>query len=115
MNGRINYQVMPENAGGVYLPDYDRLIKDSTCRAEADEWRELKARNCTFAWNMVYCTRMRCGHFEVFQSPQNEHYPLDEVLRQAREHAARSKCTACIINLRQWTNGPKGRTDRESR
>ena len=115
MNDRINYRVMPENAGGTYLPDYDMLIENSTCQAEADKWRESKERNVTFAWNMVYCTKMRCSHFAIFQSPQNEHYPLDEVLRQAKEYAAHSKCTACIINFRQGANKPKSRTSREDR
>lgn len=115
MNDRINYQIMTEKTNGEYLPDYDALIKNSTCQAEAEKWRELKAKDFTFAWNMVYCTQLRCGHFEVFQSPQNEHYPLDEVLQQAREYASHNKCTSCIINFRQDANQPKSKPDRDSR
>lgn len=115
MNSRINYQIMPHKSDGAYLPDYDELIQNSTCQSEADKWRELKAKNLTFAWNMVYCTQMRCGHFEVFQSPQNEHYPLENVLQQAREYASRSKCTSCIINFRQDAIKPKNKPDRDSR
>ena len=115
MNDKINYQVMPKKADGTYLPDYDTLIQNSTCQAEADKWRELKAQNYSFAWNMVYCTQMKCGHFEVFQSPQNEHYPLDKVLQQAREYASHNKCTGCIVNYRHDTNKPKNKPDRDSR
>ena len=111
MNDRFNYQVMSEQASSEYLPDYDMLIQNATCNAEADKWRELQACKRSFAWNMVYCAQMKCGHFEVFQTPQNEHCPLDDNLKRAREYAEHSKCSLCIINYRHGEERKKNRDD----
>ena len=109
---KINYQIMEEyqkNGDGKYIPDFDQLIADATCEEEAAYIRDVKERTerylstpgyesmAGFAFNMVYVTRQRCGHFEMFQSPMNEHHPLEEVLEQAEEHT-KMDCTRCICN-----------------
>jgi hypothetical protein len=79
---------MTPAVNGKYYPEYDRLIAGATCEEEAEYLRKVKERNFPFAFNMVYVMRMACGHFEIFQSPQNEHYSLEYVLKCAAENAA---------------------------
>ncbi len=95
----INYQIIAATADdGKYHPDYDALISAASCEEEAEYINEVKERSFAFSYNMVYVARQACGHFEIFQSPQNEHYPINQVLGSAAEHAAIRKCTHCICN-----------------
>lgn len=96
---KINYQVMAGPAAdGKYYPDYETLIAGATCEEEAEYLNEVRKRSFGFAYNMVYVTRQACGHFEIFQTPQNEHYPLETVLAVAIAHATERKCTRCTCN-----------------
>lgn len=114
MAEKINYQIMAEsqkNKYGQYIPDFEKLIEGATCEDEVSyirtvqEWSEKWQRKpeceryAGFAYNMVYITRQKCGHFEIFQTPCNEHYSLEENLRQAEEHAKEMKCTRCISGI----------------
>lgn len=104
---RINYQIMTEEQvtevkGSIwgsykkYLPNYDELIKNSTCEEEANKWQEAKERKVTFTFNMVYATKQTCGHWEIFQTPYNEYHTLENNLKQAEQHAKENECTRCI-------------------
>lgn len=101
-----NYQVMDEsrkNGSGEYIPDFNALRATASCdeeRAYIDsvEKRIIDGKFSGFHWNMVYITKMACGHYEIFQAPANERYPLNEILKSAQDHAATSKCTHCICN-----------------
>lgn len=105
---KINYQIMSEkvktNDGWcgqekeAYKPNYDELIKNATCEEEAEYIRKVKERNSTFAFNMVYITKQKCGHYEIFQIPCNEYYTVERNLKFAEEHAVTSKCTRCVCN-----------------
>ena len=94
----INYQVMAAAADGKYYPDYEALIAGASCEEEVKYIKEVQKSNFAFAYNMVYITRQSCGHFEIFQTPQNEHYPLEYVLDGAIQLATERKCTRCICN-----------------
>lgn len=96
----INYQVMAEDQkrNGKYIPDYEALLRNATEEGEAAYIREVQAMGFGFAYNMVYVTKQACGHYEIFQTPQNDHYPLKENLAQAEEHAKGRKCTRCICS-----------------
>lgn len=111
---RINYQIMDEsqrNSFGKYLPDFKKLIDGATCEEEAtyinevmdrfDEWLNRKGAEsfAGFAFNMVYITKQCCGHFEIFQSPCNEYYSLEDNLKLAEEHM-RDRCTKCICDFK---------------
>lgn len=104
---KINYQIMNESQlvevkgwyGEVdkkYLPNYDELIKNATCEEEAAKWEECKESNSTFTFQVVYATKQKCGHWEVFQSPYNEYHTIERILEEAKEHAKENKCTRCI-------------------
>lgn len=93
----VTYQTIPApDADGQYAPDYDALIAAASCPEEADYIRSIEASGMKFAYNMVYVTRQACGHFEIFQTPRNVHYPLKDNLDLARKTAAERKCTRCI-------------------
>lgn len=107
---KINYQIMTENQKneyGKYIPDWEALIAGATCEDEIEyikkvqsqnkKWSEIKGweKAAGFAFNMVYVTKQSCGHFEIFQTPQNEYYTLENVLAEAEEHM-KMKCSRCI-------------------
>jgi hypothetical protein len=96
----MNYQIMTEEQkqGDKYFPNYDELIKNATCEEEKQYLNEVSKSNIPFAFNMVYVTKQACGHFEIFQTPQNEYYTLEEVTKRAEETAKTRKCTRCICN-----------------
>ena len=99
---KINYQI----ASGQFLiesnnpefPDYENLIRNASCDEEVDYIRTVQKANIKFAFNMVYITRQACGHFEIFQTPQNDYYTLETILKTAEETAKTRKCTRCICN-----------------
>lgn len=94
---KVNYQIMPNvEQDGKYIPDYDALLAAASSEQERRYLRRVADHDMRFAYNMVYVTRMMCGHFEIFQTPQNKHYSLEENLARAREHASTSRCTRCI-------------------
>ena len=108
---KINYQVMDEsqkNSYEKYIPDFEKLIANADCEEEIAYIRKIKDRfnmylskpgfekMAGFAFNMVYITRQTCGHFEIFQMPQNDYYSLEENLKQAEEHDNNSKRSHCI-------------------
>lgn len=114
MAEKINYQIMAEsqkNVHGKYIPDYEKLIEGATCEDEVSYIRKVQEqskkwlerpgyeRYAGFAYNMVYITRQKCGHFEIFQTPCNEYHNLEENLHQAEEHARKMKCTRCISGI----------------
>lgn len=105
---KVNFQQMSEgqrNEKGNYIPDWNALITGASCQEEIDYIKEVRARVDNgrfegFAYNLVYVTRMACGHWEIFQSPCNNFYHIDDVLNQGLEHAKSSKCTHCICNFK---------------
>ena len=105
---KINYQIMTHsnrNERGKYVPDFDILKETATTQEEKLYINDLLSRYekyakrgifPEFAYNMVYITKLMCGHYEIFQCPQNEHYSLEENLEMAAEYAETNNCTACI-------------------
>ena len=92
-----NIQVITmQDADGRYLPNYDELIASASCEDEIKKWTEAKERNFKPTWNMITCMKNTCGHWEIFQSPVNEHHPLAQEVRELYEHSQHSKCTRCI-------------------
>lgn len=92
----INYEIM-KDIGGKYFPDYAERIANATCQEEAEAWRKAsKNMNEGFVFNMVVCLRMKCGDWEVFQSPVNEYYSLEDTLDELIEHSKNYKCTRCV-------------------
>lgn len=99
---KINYQTMEQSADGKYYPDYEKLAAGASCEDEKSYIENVAARaKFGFAYNMVYVTHQACGHFEIFQTPQNLHYPLMDVLAQAAEYAKTNKCTGCICGWKK--------------
>ncbi len=105
---KVNFQMMTDgqkNADGKYIPYWDGLIAHASCQEELDyirriRWEMEHGRGFGgFAFNLVYITKQTCGHWEIFQHPCNEHYPLATVLNQAIEHAAENRCTSCVCNF----------------
>ena len=95
---KFNYQIMTkQDAEGRYIPDYDSLIANSSCEAEAKEWQDAQKRDFRFAWNMVVAMRMKCGDWEIFQTPVNQWHPLEDELEMLYSHALESECTRCNI------------------
>lgn len=104
----ILYQVIDEKSraqDGNYRTDWDDLIDrapDNECREYLTETRKkMKAIGISFAYNMVYVTRMACGHYEIFQCPSNAHWPIAKNLREAREYSLTHKCSACITGRKK--------------
>ena len=97
---KINYQIMKESqkSEGKYYPNYKELINNATSKEEQDYINKVQNDNFGFAYNMVYITKQKCGHYEIFQTPQNEYYSLEDNLKNAKEHALTMKCTHCICN-----------------
>lgn len=111
---KINYQIMGEsqkNRCGKYIPDFEKLIAGAACEDEISYIRKVQEQSekwldkpgcesyAGFAYNMVYITRQKCGHFEIFQTPCNEYHSLEENLKVAEEHAREMKCTRCISGI----------------
>ena len=105
----INFQVMTENQKNEYgrsVPEREALTAGASGEDEKEDLDRIIAQDerwiskgrgefVGFTFNMVYITKQSCGHFEIFQSPHNEHYILEEVLEQAQEHT-KSKCSRCM-------------------
>lgn len=106
----INYQIMTEeqkNEHGKYIPNWEALIAGATSEEEAEYIKSVQSQNeklvrikrweksAGFAFNMVYVTKQSCGHYEIFQTPQNEHYTLENVLTEAEKYM-KMKCSRCI-------------------
>lgn len=97
----MNYQIMTESQkqNGRYIPDYEVLINNATSEEEKQYIETIRKAGIAFAYNMVYVTKQTCGHYEIFQTPQNEYYTLEDKLKQAEEHAKSRKCTRCICKF----------------
>jgi hypothetical protein len=111
---KYNYQIMAEgqkNSYGNYIPDFKQLIAGATCDEEVAYINEVKDRNDEwsqkngyklfegYAYNMVYITKLTCGHFEMFQTPYNEYHTLQNNFAMAEEYAKENRCTRCISNF----------------
>ena len=104
----VNYQLMSsaqKNDRGKYIPNWEMLLAAASCQEEVEYIRKVRVNIESgvmdgFTWNLVYLTKQACGHWEIFQSRCNEHYPLAQVLNQAREHADDFRCTRCICRAR---------------
>lgn len=107
---KINYQIMTEeqrNKHGMYIPNWEALIAGATCEKEVEYIRSVQIQNeklagirrwnesAGFVFNMVYVTKQSCGHFEIFQTQQNEHYTLESILDEAEKYT-KMKCSKCI-------------------
>ncbi len=79
-------QIMSEqnrDKEGKYFPNY-KLLKgiDEESQKYIDG---MKKSNIGFAWKYICIKKMKCGHYEVFQSPYDEfHFESSQ------------KCTRCI-------------------
>ena len=92
---KIQYQIMNiENDDG-YVPDYDELIKEAPTSTIADKWREAKKYVDTFAFNCIYIMQMRCGHWEIYQTPVKCEEDLIEWVNLMYEHKNYSDCSRC--------------------
>ena len=95
----MTYQIMTKtNDRGYWVPDYDELIKHSSCKEEAEKWEKAKEMNADFAFNFVICTKQKCGHWEIFQNPCNEYYPLVKLIASFEEEAKTRECTRCTLD-----------------
>ena len=103
----VNYQLMSSaqrNGKGKYIPNWEMLLAEASCQEEVEYIRKVRVNiergvMDGFTWNLVYLTKQTCGHWEIFQSPCNEQYPLAHVLKQAREHASEYRCTRCVCRI----------------
>ena len=95
----INYQIMKLGDTRDYYPNYDLMIANARTEEEREYIKEVKKRGSTFAYNMVYVTRQKCGHYEIFQAPVNDIWPLEKNLEKAEEGIERY-CTRCICNFK---------------
>lgn len=95
---KINYQVMTESQmiEGKYIPVWEVLIANANSEEEKAYLQEVQKSGIRFAYNMVYVTKQTCGHYEIFQTPQNQYYSLESNLALAVETAKDRKCTRCI-------------------
>lgn len=98
---KINYQVMTNEQmlDGKYYPDYDKLLQNATDVEEKNYIKDVQKRNFKFAYNMVYIAKQKCGHYEIFQTPCNEHYPLSSNLAIAKESSTHRMCTHCTCEI----------------
>lgn len=110
---KINYQIMDEsqkNAGGRYIPDFEKLIEGASCKDEVSYINEVKERiqkymsdpelaeYAGFSYEMVYVVRQKCGHFEMFQTSCKSH-SVDDILKLAEQTAIKMECTRCISGI----------------
>lgn len=97
----INYQIMTEEQkqNNEYYPDYEKLLQNATSEQEKEYIKDIQKQNISFAYNMIYITQLKCGHYEIFQTPCNVYYKLSENIKNAIEHANNNKCTRCICNF----------------
>ena len=99
----ILYQIMSESGDGRYYPAWEALIEEAN--PEEKEYLEQLVKERlerhdglrSFAFNLIYIAKQKCGHYEVFQSPYNENWTLKGIFDIALEHAQKQKCTHCII------------------
>ena len=97
----INYQIISKkNDEGWYMPDYEKLINNAKTVEEKEYINKIKDRNITFAYNMVYITKLKCGHYEIFQTPCNKYHLLNDNLNKATDIVSNQICSDCIINAR---------------
>lgn len=101
----MNYQIMSgdQKEEGKYYPDYDSLMNNASCETEREYISKVRERNFGFAYNMVYVAKQKCGHFEIFQTPLNQWYTLEDNLRVGKEHTETMKCSHCISNFKPIT------------
>lgn len=94
----VNYQIMTDSqkVDGKYIPVWEALIANAASEEEKAYLQEVQKNGIRFAYNMVYVTKQACGHYEIFQTPQNEYYSLERNLTLAKETAKDRKCTRCI-------------------
>lgn len=94
----VNYQIMTDSqkVDGKYIPVWEALLANATSEEEKVYIQEVQKRGFRFAYNMVYVTKQACGHYEIFQTPQNQYYSLESNLALAEETAKDRKCTRCI-------------------
>ena len=100
----INYQVMDESnlqPDGRYLPDYQKLMDAAQTQEEKAYIKKVsQSRHNTFVFNLVTVVKQSCGHYEIFQHPMNEHWPLEETLKLDMEVSKTRKCTICTCNFK---------------
>jgi len=97
----INYQIISKkNDEGWYMPDYEKLINSAKTIEEKEYINKIKDRNITFAYNMVYVVKLKCGHYEIFQTPCNKYHTLKENISKAINITGSLTCSNCIINAR---------------
>lgn len=97
----MNFQIINNSNinDGKYYPNYDSLLLNAEDTEQKEYIQWCKENNLSFVYNMVYITRQNCGHYEIFQCPQNEYYPLAEVLKRIETEEIRRKCTSCILKI----------------
>lgn len=98
VSSTVNYQIMDKDqkVHGSYHPNYQMLIDNAKSEGERKYIEAIQKRDIIFAFNMVYVTQQKCGHYEVFQTPMNEHFELDKKLRYIEDEVKVRNCTNCI-------------------
>jgi len=96
---RINYQILIDemrDADGWYTPDYRELISGASSREEVKYIKKVKSRGTRFHFNLIYITKQKCGHYEIFQVPMESAIMVKSILREAEIEARNRMCTSCI-------------------
>ena len=69
-----------------YKADINKLISQAESKEEIKYLKNLIVYK-DFPFQMQYIQKMKCGHYEIFQTP---HVPID---------LSESNCTDCICNI----------------
>lgn len=99
----IPYQIMNQkDSNGKYI--FDRIKMRFETDGVSDGvttflMNDARHSNDRFAYNMVYINKMACGHYELFQTPCNDYYSLEENLLNGYLHSLESECSSCICSL----------------
>ena len=110
----MNYQIMTNTVemrhGRGYVPDWQVLLDGTESKGERKmlyaKMKNYKDRPIAFSFKLIYVSRMRCGHYEIFQSPLPETQLMNRILQIAKAYAYDHKCTRCAC---KWDEHQKKR------
>jgi len=105
METKVNYQLIKAFDNGRYYPDYQAFLAAASCQEEREYIERIKDKNISFSFNMVYVTKQACSHYEIFQTPCNEFYPLESLLARIGDESSRRRCTSCICRTQSYSGG----------
>lgn len=107
------YSMMTEenkNETGSYVPDFEALIEEAPNAEMKAKWaqcrdliEETKGKDFSFdgfAYSNVYMMKMKCGDYEIFQTPGRSEEELVGWIKLMQSDKHYKKCTSCICNFR---------------